>query len=86
MLKRAQVILCSKHIGKLASDFSTFIDFLEKLHYKIWAERPISARKILKMIENLSYSIRYCKISLLTYSGSSIVSNTGLFVAHPVQI
>ena len=35
--------------------------------------------KILKIVELVSYSIRYCKISLLIYSGSSNLSNAGPF-------
>ena len=32
----------------------------------------------------LAISIRYCKISLLIYSGSSSLSNSGSFLTHPV--
>ena len=37
------------------------------------------SKKFLKIIEHVSYSIRYCKISLLIYSGSSSLSNGGHF-------
>ena len=64
-----------------------FVRFLEG-HF--FSESPtkserggrFQAGKILKIIENVSYLITYCKISLLIYSGSSSLSKVGPFLTH----
>ena len=48
-------------------------------------EWPILARKFLKVIEHISYAIKYCKISSLIYSGSSSLSNAGRFFDSPAR-
>ena len=52
--------------------------FAESLFLKP-PKRVKTTRKILKIIEHVSCSIRYCQISLLTYSGSSSLSKSGHF-------
>ena len=72
---------------KLADDFSTFSkvsrsDFLRKSRAKSERIDRFRPGKILTLIEHVSYPIRYCKISLLIYSGSSSLSNAGRFFSY----
>ena len=59
-----------------AYNFSTFFK-VSRRRFFAKSERSdrFLAGKILKIIEHVSYSIRYFKISLLVYSGSSSLSN-----------
>ena len=43
-------------------------------------------KKLLKIIKSVSYSIRYCKVSLLNQSGNTSISNAGSFFTHPLFI
>ena len=68
-----------------------FLRFLKGTHFgKLPTESErsdqFSPGKFLKIIEHVSYSIRYCKISLLIYTGSSSLSNAGnFFVDSPCR-
>ena len=85
MLKRAECHCCEVNtLGKLACNFSTF--FKVSLRDSFRGSLTESERSnrfyrgtILKIIEQVSYSIRYCKISSLIYYGSSSLSNVGRF-------
>ena len=84
MLKRAESHRCEVNtLGTLACNFSTFLRFLKGTHFRnlpTKSERSdrLLSGKFLKIIELVSYLIRYCKISFLIYSGSSSLSNAGL--------
>ena len=72
-------------VGIFAYNFSTFLRFLEGILFrKLLTESERSDRfwpeKLLQIIEHVSYLIRYCRISLLIYSGSSSLSNAGRFL------
>ena len=41
------------------------------------------SENLLKIIEHVSYSIKYCKISLRIFSGSRSLSNAGVFFISP---
>ena len=75
---------------KLACNPARFSRFLKGIHSRIsLSESKRSDRlqpgKFQKIIEHVNYPIRYCKISLLIYSGTSSLSNAGRFLfTHPV--
>ena len=79
-------------LWKFASNFSTFFKVSRREFFrKSLTESERNDRfwhgKLLKIIEHVSYSIRYCKISLLIYSECTSLSNAGpLFFTHPVVI
>ena len=67
---------------------ASFLSFLKGIRFrKSLTESERSDRfwpgKFLKMLEHVSYLIKYCKISLLTYPGSSSLSNAGHFYDSP---
>ena len=86
VLKRAERHRCyANTLGILAFNFSMFLKFskgftLKNRVQKLNGMTASSQKKFLKIIEHVSYSIRYCKISLLIYTGNSSLSNTGLAV------
>ena len=86
VLKRAESHRCEVNtFGIFACNFARFLRFLEGIHFrKSLTESERSDRcwpgKFLKIIEHVSNSIRYCRISLHIYSGSSRLSNTGRFL------
>ena len=62
-----------------------FLRFLKGIHFrKLLTESERSDRswlgKFLKIIEHVSYLIRYCRISLPACSGSSRLPNAGRFI------
>ena len=62
-----------------------FLMFLEggfycKILVKSEQSNQFQAGKILKIVEHVSYSIRYCKTSLLIYSRSNSLSNASTFL------
>ena len=72
---------------KVSPNLSTFLRFLERTFFRkslVQSKRSdrFQPGKILKIIEHVSCSVRYCKISLFTYSGSSSLSNAGPFFTH----
>ena len=77
-------------LGSFACNFSTFFKVLKGIHFrKLPTEFERSDRfwpqKFRDRIEHVGYLIRYCKISLLLYSGSTSFSNAGrFFFTHPV--
>ena len=82
MLKRAESHRCEVNtLWILACNFSTFLRFLKGIMLENRLQNLIGvtdfSQKNSKIIENVSYFIRYCKISLLVYSGSSSLSNNG---------
>ena len=89
VLKRAVSHHCEVNtLGTFACNFSTFLRFLKGTHFgKLPTESERSDRfwpeKFLKIIEHVSYSIRYCKTSLLIYSGRNSLSNAGRFFDSP---
>ena len=86
--KRAENNRCKVNtLGTLASNFSMFLRFLKGIHFRnSLTESELGDRfqkgKFLKTIEHVSYSIRYCKISLLTYLGSNSLSNAGRLIFY----
>ena len=44
------------------------------------------ARKFLNIIEHVSYSMGYCKLSLLIYAGNSSLSNTRPFLTQLLEM
>ena len=71
--------------GCLLVILARFLRFLKGIHYrKSHTESERSDRfwpeeKFLNIIEHVSYSMRYCKIALHVYSGSSTFSDVGRF-------
>ena len=77
--------------GKLDRKFSMFLRFLEGNFLENPSQNyngmtDFSQEKSLKIVERVKYSIRYCKMSLLLYSGSSSSSNAGVFFDSPVIV
>ena len=87
VLKRAESHRCEVNTsGIFACNFSVF--FLKGIHFRkplTESERSdrFSLGKFLKIIEHVSYSIRYCKVSSHIYSWSSSLSNVGTFFDSP---
>ena len=93
MLKRAESHYCEVNtLGFLACNFSMFLRFLKGVHFRkslTQSERRdrFWSDKFLKIVEHVSYLIKYCKISLLLYSGSSSLLNVRhFFFTHPVAL
>ena len=90
--KRKHVLKCAEShhcevntLRIFACNFSTFLSFIKGIHFrKSLTESERSDRyfpgKFLKIIEHVSYLIRYCRISMHTYSGSSSPTNAGRFL------
>ena len=93
VLKHAESHRCEVNAsGTFACNFSTFLTFLKRTHFeKLPTESERSDRfwpgKFLKIIEHVSYLIKYSKLSFFIYSGSSSLSNAGcfFFLTHPVE-
>ena len=74
---------CEVNISyKLPHNFSDLLRFREKEFFRKSLEKSeqsdrFQPGKILKIIEHFSYSIMYCKTSLLKYLGSNSLSNAG---------
>ena len=89
VLKHAESYCCEVNtVVAFACNFDTFLRFLKGTHFgKLPTESEQSDRcqpgKFLKIIDHVSYLIKYCKISLLIYSGASSLSNAGHFLTHP---
>ena len=71
-------------LGTFACNSNTFLRFLNGTYFgkfRIESERSdrFQLGKFLKIIEHVSYSIKYCKLSLLIYSRSISLSNAGRF-------
>ena len=74
MLKRAEVIAVTEKISvKLARNLNMFARFSKGIIFKFLIERRhrFSQEKFYRKTEHVTYSIRYCRILLLVYSGSS---------------
>ena len=89
VLKRAESHRCEVNtLGIFACNFSIFLRLLKGAHCgkslteSEWNDR-FESRKFLETIEHVSYLIRYCKISLLIYSGNSSLSNARHFFDSP---
>ena len=73
-----------KTLGILLVILARVLRFLKGIHFRKlpteseWSGR-FQAGKFLKIVEYVSYLVRYCKISLLIYSGSSSLSKAGRF-------
>ena len=85
MVKGAEVIDVRENYWRhLFVILARFLRFLEGSCFrKSLKKSELSDRsqrgKILKTIELVSYSIRYCKVSLLIYQGAHTVTTLGLF-------
>ena len=84
MFKRPEVIAVREtYQGCLFLILAHFVRLLEGTLFRkslVKCERSDRSQpeKIMKMIKHVSYSIRYCKISLLIYSGCSSLSSEEL--------
>ena len=85
VLNRAESHRCEVNtLEILACNFSTFLkvyhwgSFTKFLTESERSDR-VQSEKFIKIIEYVSYSIRYCKIILLIYSGSSSLETSGFF-------
>ena len=91
MLKRSEVIgVWETYSRKLLLTLTPFLRFLEGTLVRksiIQSERSdgFQPGKILKIIEHVGYSVRYCKILLLIYSESGGLSNVGCSFTHPLH-
>ena len=85
MLQHAESHCCEVNIfGIIACDFCMFLRFLKGVYFRkslTESERcdRLESEKFLKIIEHIGYSVRYCQISWLMYSGSSSLSKTCRF-------
>ena len=83
VLTRTESYPCKVNtLGTFVCNFSMFLRFLkEALFRKLLTESERRDRfysgKFLNIIEHVSYSIKYCKISLPIYLGSRSLSNAG---------
>ena len=84
MVKCIEVIAARETCYKTSSDFNMLFQdsrrtfFRQLLIESVFSDRPQSGN-MPKIIENVSYSIRYCKISLPTYLGSISLSHVWPF-------
>ena len=60
-----------------------FLRFLKGTHFGKLPTEYERSDPISKIIKHVTYSIKYCKISLLIYSGSCSLSNAGNFFYSP---
>ena len=85
MLKRIVVIAAREAYQRnLLVILAGVLRFLQRTFFKeviVKSKRSDLSQpeKIIKIIEHVNYSIRYCKISLFIYSGSSNLSNAWPF-------
>ena len=84
-LKRAAVIPVRETYQKSLLAILTGFFFVKSLTASEQSHR-FQPGKLLQTFEYVSYSIRYCRISLLIYSGSRSLSSSEHFLTHSVCI